>query len=414
MSVYAANYMATAMPFTNNQKPRILKRFKFDLARVVDPAYWLYPHGLERTLLAFGHLVKTARRFYEYGQYNPLDILSDSPSCRGSWEVGPIRSLEDLRGRFHYALLHPHYQRTREWREAERIDIREQVCISGAHYTPMNFPDTLFEHEASANRSFDELLATTDKHINRPLNSCHKLGARWVHSVNLNFDREGKMSFVLVYGYRRNSSCWRHVLVYHRNDETPYQLLRRAIDELAELTSCADSVRVARPLFREGGGGSRPTSALQLRFDRIKLDPARQLVSLWHSTKPMFHSPRARACYSAEFDGLWYAAAIWSNPAARSLPQLTWLELRRFAIADDAPFNTASRMLAWMRRQIRARFPSVVKLISYQDRDQHTGVIYRADGWTPVEVDPSGGQWSHRAGSASRRVRNKVRWERRP
>lgn len=135
-------------------------------------------------------------------------------------------------------------------------------------------------------------------------------------------------------------------------------------------------------------------------------------MKLWHSRKPIFRSPRARAVYSAEFCGLWFAVAIWSNPAARALPQLEWLELRRFAIAPDAPRNTASRMLGWMRRAAHKRFPDVVRVISYSDDDVHDGTIYRADGWVDIPVKSAGGEWSQRAGSASRRVKNKTRWER--
>jgi hypothetical protein len=86
-------------------------------------------------------------------------------------------------------------------------------------------------------------------------------------------------------------------------------------------------------------------------------------------------------CYAATFEGLIYAVAIWSNPVARNLPQQEWLELRRLAIAPDAPRNTASRMLAVMARLVRKDRPVVSRLVSYQDREVHTGAIYRAAGW---------------------------------
>jgi len=82
---------------------------------------------------------------------------------------------------------------------------------------------------------------------------------------------------------------------------------------------------------------------------------------------------------------------------ARLLPQRTCLELQRFAIAPDALRNTASRMLAWMARDLRRRFPEVDRLITYQDRGSHAGTIYRAAGWERREVG-GGGSW----GSAKR------------
>jgi hypothetical protein len=105
----------------------------------------------------------------------------------------------------------------------------------------------------------------------------------------------------------------------------------------------------------------------------------------WHSRLPKIGNSHFRVCYAAECANRIYAVAAWSNPVARLLPQRSWLELRRFAIAPDAPRYTASRMLGWMRRDIRTRFPAVERLISYQDLEAHTGTIYKAAGWTRAE-----------------------------
>ncbi len=160
------------------------------------------------------------------------------------------------------------------------------------------------------------------------------------------------------------------------------------------MDSRAEGVRDARSLFQETGGGSTPTSALQLRLEVIDFADAKALNRLWHSRLPRMGTGCVKnqpfLCFGAQFDVRWYAAAIWSNPVARLLPQQTWLELRRLAIAPDAPRNTASRMLAIMAKLIRDLRPKVVKLISYQDTDVHTGAIYRAAGWVPTTVNQSG------------------------
>jgi hypothetical protein len=158
----------------------------------------------------------------------------------------------------------------------------------------------------------------------------------------------------------------------------------------------ADSIRVMRPLFQAGEGGSTPTSALSLFFRPIDLDTARALNRLWHSRLPRFGRPVCRVAYVAEWDGLAYAVAIWTNPLARLLPQREWLELNRMAVAPDAPRNTASRMLAWMARDARERFQEVAVLVSYQDTEVHTGVIYRAAGWRPTVLTKFR-TWAHRA-----------------
>jgi hypothetical protein len=156
----------------------------------------------------------------------------------------------------------------------------------------------------------------------------------------------------------------------------------------------ADGVRLAYPLLQAGGGGSTPTSALQLFFRTVDLGTAKALNRLWHSRLPIFGRCACRVAYVAEYDGLFYAVAIWTNPLARMLPQTAWMELNRMAVAPDAPRNTPSRMLGWMARDIRHRFPAVSRLISYQDCDSHSGTIYRASGWEAVRVG-NPGPWCH-------------------
>lgn len=181
----------------------------------------------------------------------------------------------------------------------------------------------------------------------------------------------------------------------------------------------AESARVARPLFQAAGGGSTPTSALSLFFGTTNHETFKRLNKAWHSRLPLIGSSRGRAYYAAEHDGIIYAVAMWSNPVARLLPQREWLELRRLAISDDAPKNTASRFIAWMVRDIRHRFPEVVRLISYQDCEVHSGTIYKASGWRQApgykgrkrgwESEKGGGR--RRVGRTNQSVACRMRWE---
>lgn len=84
--------------------------------------------------------------------------------------------------------------------------------------------------------------------------------------------------------------------------------------------------------------------------------------------------------FSAEYDGIIYAVALWHNPSARCLPH-DWLELRRMAVSPDAPHCTASWFLQAMARRIHTDYPACPRLISYQDMHVHTGTIYKAAGW---------------------------------
>jgi hypothetical protein len=149
---------------------------------------------------------------------------------------------------------------------------------------------------------------------------------------------------------------------------------------------CAGGVRVARPLFQEGGSGSIPTSALDFWFGKIESEPAKAMNKLWHSRFPECSNSCCRVCYGAEFEGSYYAVAIWTNPTSPKLPQLTWLMLSRWAIAPEAPKNTGTRMESWMVRDIRRRFPDVTTLVSYSDPDTHDGSIYRACNWVEGET----------------------------
>lgn len=155
------------------------------------------------------------------------------------------------------------------------------------------------------------------------------------------------------------------------------------------MTRRADDVVAAFPLFQEERGGSIPTSALQLRIEEIGARLACSLNRKWHSMLPRTDlgnilCGNTTVCYGAFFEGNWYAVGIWSQPIIASLCDGVTIELRRLAICDKAPKNTASRMLAIMRRLVRQKFPQVSRAVSYLAVDVHRGTIYRASGWTPV------------------------------
>lgn len=180
----------------------------------------------------------------------------------------------------------------------------------------------------------------------------------------------------------------------------------------------ADVVRVAYPLFQAGGGGSTPTSALDLLVDRITKEKFLELNRAWHSRLPecgnLFDQRVSIGtwAYGAVFDDIIYAVAWWSGPTARLIDDGKTVELRRMAIGPDAPKNTASRFLAIMTRLIRKEFPHVRKLVSYQDVNVHTGTIYKAAGWIQGRYHRG-----HERDCPSRRrppvqkLADKIRWE---
>jgi len=110
-----------------------------------------------------------------------------------------------------------------------------------------------------------------------------------------------------------------------------------------------------------------------------------------------------------------YAVAIWGVPICRQLNGLRWIELRRMAVADDAPKNTATRMLGWMLRELK-KTGEWEMAISYQDTGSHNGTIYKASGWKPGRVQPKGASGWNRGTRGKRNSHHppsseKVRWE---
>jgi hypothetical protein len=183
-------------------------------------------------------------------------------------------------------------------------------------------------------------------------------------------------------------------------------------------TFCADDVRHSMPLFRSGSGGETPTSALQLKIRESGMERAQELNRLWHSVLPQTHlgnltgKPKSVA-YLAEVGEIAYAVAIWTTPIAANRLTDGWnaLELRRLAISDDAPKNTATRMLAVMVRMIKKKWPTLNRLISYQAEQHHKGTIYAAAGWK-VGSRSESSAWHVKDQRDIRQTRSAVvRWE---
>ena len=124
------------------------------------------------------------------------------------------------------------------------------------------------------------------------------------------------------------------------------------------------------------------------RFLSVHLTTVRSAlyyVKKWHSVLPECSAFLANnTCFLAisKETGEVICVAVWSDPATRALNGRGYYELRRMATSPDAPKNTCSAILAIMRRHIAVTLPQVTCFLSYQDKDKHTGGIYKADNWT--------------------------------
>ena len=177
-----------------------------------------------------------------------------------------------------------------------------------------------------------------------------------------------------------------------------------------------DSVRVASPLFPVEGQGSIPMSPLQFNVTETSWEMFKKLNKLWHSRLPdvgAYYIDGVFFC--GVYKNVYFCVAGWSAPIARMLNNKGYYELRRFAISEDAPKNTASRILKIMGNIIKKTKPNIYRLISYQDTDVHFGTIYKANGWIKTSKSkPNDKGWVDRhprRSSKSQTISAKIRWE---
>ena len=173
----------------------------------------------------------------------------------------------------------------------------------------------------------------------------------------------------------------------------------------------ADDVRITCPLFQAEYGGEVPTSAHHLRFSRTDIRRAVRINRQLHSRMPQLTNWQGCFAYAAECNNVVYAVAIWGRPVAREFNGRGYIELRRMAIADNAPKNTATRMIGWMLRELQ-KCGEYTLAISYQDTGVHKGTIYRASGWKAVGLKKNiGTGWNTRDRNKMQSTSDKVRWE---
>jgi hypothetical protein len=162
-----------------------------------------------------------------------------------------------------------------------------------------------------------------------------------------------------------------------------------------------------------------PTSPKQFTYQVIRAQTACSLNQKWHSRLPTIDWSNVvrnthYVCFAAKYEGEFYAVAIWSSPVAQNRfkhgKQI--LELRRMAISPEAPRNTATQMLSFMRKHIKNSMTDIALLVSYQDTEVHFGTIYKADNWTATSVT-EGTSWTteQRKRNKDQTLADKVRWE---
>ena len=142
------------------------------------------------------------------------------------------------------------------------------------------------------------------------------------------------------------------------------------------------------------------------------------LNELWHSRLPKIHWSNVvrnthYICYAITYKQAVIGVGIWSSPVAQNRMKdgKRILELRRLALSDVCPKNTATYVLSKMIKNIRVTFPELIKLVSYQDKDVHNGTIYKAGNWV-VGGETQLMLWDgKRKRNKLQSDSNKIRWE---
>ena len=155
-------------------------------------------------------------------------------------------------------------------------------------------------------------------------------------------------------------------------------------------------------------------------IEQTRAQIACMLNELWHSKLPNIHwsnvvRNKHYICYAFKYKQAIIGVGIWSSPVAanRFKDGDKLLELRRLALSDVCPRNTASFVIATMIKDIKERFPELIRLISYQDTEAHLGTIYKASNWTQAPQQTPLLDWStsKRKRTALQSTAAKIRWE---
>lgn len=132
-------------------------------------------------------------------------------------------------------------------------------------------------------------------------------------------------------------------------------------------------------------------SIKDINIEEIRAQSACMLNEMWHSRLPYIHWSNVvrnphYVCYGIFYKQAVIGVGIWSSPVAQNRLKngKEMLELRRLALSDVCPKNTATYVLSKMIKEIKNKFIDITTLISYQDTEVHLGTIYKAGNWIQV------------------------------
>lgn len=240
---YAEQWELHANPFDEKgaEPPVRLKSFKVPLIELLRPeGYWPQPLSTEQAFEVLRWMATTGASKSEYttqlrwGRAGIHELLTGgSGLSRGLME--PITSMQDLRRRFHYAILSRAASAGQEkWRRDFGIDPTGVVAVRRPTYKPFTpLPHLGWSSEQAIVEDIERLTrvsAGTEMAIG--LNSVHP-HIRTLHGIRISVGAEYGFSLSLRYGDTPPGvwgSSWDVTIAHSREDESFLQTFARARD----------------------------------------------------------------------------------------------------------------------------------------------------------------------------------------
>ena len=214
----------------------IQSRFKVSFIEFIRPGSFPYPYTLEQAFQTFRWMATTGANYRadtRWGDQGVNEVLSMKPSCRGFSGVYPITSLDDLRKRFHYALLSRSENAVVDkWRRDCDILPDGKATIPYAIHKDWGVR-TPFKSQDDLKKALTELLEPPRELRHKmtvALNYVHGMETAIYHDVQIGVGRNG-FAFILRYGDEGRhdfGSRWDEVIASTREKETFVETAVRA------------------------------------------------------------------------------------------------------------------------------------------------------------------------------------------
>jgi hypothetical protein len=241
MTMYAALFARDSHCLSEApEDPGRQSRFSVDLTEFLRPeCFWPSPYTIEQAFETFRKMVATGKGYAtpdRWGHTGVYGLLSASSAYDDS-HVDPIRSLDDLRERFHYALLGRNRSPAiAQWRKDHRMMPGQRIQVRVPIHKPFEGARYLgYGSESDIKTTLTAMFTQVrGKRLHASLNSVH-LGVRGAQRVTIAVSPSG-FRFVLDFGTfderGNDGSRWGETLARTRPGETFLETMTRVRDVL--------------------------------------------------------------------------------------------------------------------------------------------------------------------------------------